>query len=58
MNYEEFLNILNKNKTDHLQRPYQPETIKELLENDGSCQEKQLIAKIREHDPNEKKQEV
>ena len=41
----------------HLQKPYQPVTIKELLENDGSCPEKQLIAKIREYDPKEKKQD-
>ena len=57
MNYEEFLQLLNKNKMAHLQKPYQPVTIKELLENDGSCTERQLIAKIREYDPKEKKQD-
>ena len=55
MDLEELQNILNKYKMAHLQKPYQPVTIKELLENDGSCPEKQLIAKIREYDPKEKK---
>ena len=57
MDFEEFLNILNKYKMAHLQKPYQPVTIKELLENDGSCPEEKLIAKIRECDPKEEKQE-
>jgi len=40
----------------HLQMSYQPAVIKELLENNGPCTEEQLIVKIREHDPNKKKQ--